>query len=80
MRVLRAPLTVLSPRFQLIAHDLVSALKGLAIVMAGAALTYILELVGRIDFGQFSPLIVAVLSFLINLGRKWVSEHSYLIK
>lgn len=44
--------------------------KGLLIAIGGAALTYLTQLTTDIDFGELTPLVVAVLSVAINYFRK----------
>ena len=51
--------------------DMISVGKGLLIAVGGAALTYITEVIGKIDFGQWTPIVVAAAAIIINLGRKW---------
>lgn len=63
-----------SPRFKLNQEDGKKILKGLLIAVAGAALTYAAELLPSIDFGQYTPLAVAVFSALINALRKLLAN------
>lgn len=51
-------------------EDLLSLLKGLGIALGGAFLTYLSSVLGQIDFGTYTPIVVAVFSLLINVGRK----------
>ncbi|MEK9207162.1 MAG: hypothetical protein AAB922_01680 [Patescibacteria group bacterium] len=69
-----------SPRFSLMSEDVVSLLKGLAITMAGAGLTYLTEYVGKMSFGQYTPIIVAMFSLVVNVIRKWLTEKRYIGK
>jgi len=45
-------------------------LKGAGIAAAGAALTYAIEAVPGLDLGQWTPVVVAVLSVAVNALRK----------
>lgn len=47
-----------------------SVAKGAAVAGAGALLTYLLQNVGDLDTGAYTPLVVAVLSVLANYVRK----------
>jgi hypothetical protein len=38
--------------------------------MVAAGLTYLSENLGKIDFGQYTPLVVAILAFAVNIVRK----------
>ena len=49
---------------------LVKVGKGALIAGAGAALTYLLEAVPGLDLGQSTPIVVALLSVLVNVIRK----------
>ena len=81
-----APITapVGSPSFTLNGVDLKKIGIGLIIVSGGAALTYLTQFVGNISlfihYGRFaldlSPAEVMVFSTLINLARKWITDHT----
>lgn len=62
----------MSKRFRLNKEDSIKILTGSGIAMGGALLTYILEILPSIDFGEFTPVVVAVFSILINAGRKFL--------
>ncbi len=62
----------MSPKFSLNQEDLVKILKGAGIAMGGALLTYLLQVVPNINFGVYTPGVVALLSILINAGLKFV--------
>jgi len=61
-----------SKKYTLNKADLLSIAKGLTITLSGAALTYISEVVAKTDFGDFSPIAVAVFALLVNIGRKFI--------
>jgi len=46
--------------------------SGGLIATAGAALTYLSEWVGGSDFGNMTPIVVVVLSVLVNAVRKLI--------
>lgn len=52
--------------------DIISLVKGLAIAMIGAGLTYLTAWIAKLDFGTWTPLIVAFWSFVANLVRKYL--------
>jgi len=65
-----------SKSFQLNKEDLKKILKGFAIAMAGAGVTYLVAIVDLIDVGAYTPLWVAVSSALINALRIWIQGQS----
>ena len=64
----------MSPRYSLNSADLKKIATGLGIAVAGAALTYLEQLIPSIDFGVYAPLAVSVNSVLVNLARKWLQS------
>ncbi len=54
-------------------ESLISVGKGALIAAAGAALTYLAQLPFG-DFGPYGPTIGAVLSVVVNAGRKWLTS------
>jgi hypothetical protein len=48
-----------------------SVLKGAAIALAGALLTYASQWASGQDFGQWAPIITAALGIAANIVRKW---------
>lgn len=64
-----------SKRFQLNRADLVKIGTGALIAAGGAALTYIAEALPGVDFGEWTPMVVAISSVLINAARKWLTER-----
>ena len=58
-------------RFKLTKTDLTKVGTGVLIAIAGAALTYLTEWASSADFGAYTPVIVAGLSILTNIVRKW---------
>lgn len=62
-------------RFKIDREQLVKVGKGLLIAMAGAGLTYIEKEAANLDFGDFTPIAVAVNSVFVNFGRKFISKQ-----
>lgn len=50
--------------------QLKSIAKGAVIAAVGAALTYVTQAVSGVDFGPYTPAVVAVFSVLANALRK----------
>lgn len=65
-----------SPKYSLNTTDVLKALRGLLVVLVGAALTYLLEAVGQFDFGQLTPVVVSVASTLVEIGRRWLTDYA----
>ena len=58
-------------RFKLTQTDLTKVGKGVLVALAGATLTYLTEWASSTDFGSWTPVVVAGLSILTNIVRKW---------
>jgi len=65
-----------SPKYQLNSTDLIKILKGMGIALGGAGLTYIIDISPNINFGQYTPFIAAIMSILINVVRKWITDNT----
>lgn len=65
-----------SKRFTLNRVDMNKLLIGACVAMAGALLTYVAENVGHVDFGEYTPIVVAVISILVNAGRKFIGGYN----
>lgn len=50
--------------------------KGAIIALAGALATYLATLSGTIDFGDYTPLVTALFSVVVNLLNRWISDNS----
>lgn len=48
--------------------------KGLLIAMAGAALTYLAQTIPNVDFGAYTPVVVASFSVIVNAAQKLLSD------
>lgn len=64
-----------SNRFSLNSYDWKKIFIGLGVALAGAALTYVSQIITTTDFGSWTPIVVALFSFLANIVRKWISEN-----
>jgi len=62
--------------FSLNTVDLIKLGKGLLVAAGGAALTYLSEWAGDVEFGMLTPLVTAGLAVVINAFRKWVTNGS----
>ena len=62
---------------QLISEDVRRILIGASVAMLGALLTYVADLIPSVDFGDLTPIVVALLSVLVNVGRKLLTETKY---
>ena len=53
-------------------EDIYKILVGACIAMGGAFLTYASAMITQIDFGVYTPIVVAIASILINAGKKFI--------
>jgi len=65
---------VTSPKYQLTVDDFKKLGTGLGIALLGAGLTYLTEQIPNIDFGQWTPIVVAFWSVVVNTVRKWLTD------
>ncbi len=62
----------MSAPFQIDKKDWKRVIAGGAIVMAGAGLTYFVQdILPGMNFGEYTPIIVAICTILLNIIRKW---------
>ena len=66
----------MSPRWVLDKQDFKKIGVGALVAVVGALLTYVSQVMTGVDFGEWTPVIVAVWSVIANIGRKWVTDHS----
>ena len=66
-----------SQRWQLIKPDLKRIAIGAGIALLGALATYLESAIPSIDFGQWTPIIVAVNAIIINTIRKFTISTVY---
>jgi len=62
-----------SKRYTLNQDDLIKITTGAGLALGGALVTYLTEIVGQIDLGEWTPVFVAVMSVLINAFRKFLA-------
>lgn len=65
-----------SKRFSLNSEDTKKILIGLGVALAGAALTYFSSVITQVDFGPWTPIVVAGFSVVANIVRKWIADNS----
>lgn len=63
----------MSKKYQFNKQDLIKIGKGALIALGGAILTYAASIVGNIDFGAATPIVVALAGILINAGRMFLA-------
>jgi len=59
-----------SAKYKLNKHDLMKLTKGAGVAMGGALVTYLLQLLPNVDFGEYTVVVVGVLSIGLNSLRK----------
>lgn len=64
--------TMKSKKYKLNKEDASKVGKGALIAVGGALVTFVAEVVTQIDFGEWTPLVVAGASIGINLARKYL--------
>lgn len=64
-----------SKKYEMNKEDMTKVAVGLGIALGGAALTFAADMIPNIDFGVYTPMVVALSSTLINLARKWLKEN-----
>lgn len=67
----------LSPRGELMKQDMIKIGKGALVAGGGAFAYYVLQGLTQVDYGEFTPIVVAVLAVLINAVRKYITETKY---
>lgn len=61
-----------SKKYSLNKNDLQSIAKGAGIAIGSALITYLIELLPSVDFGDMTPIVVAVAGILLNSARKYI--------
>ncbi len=64
----------MSEKLKISKNDFVKVGKGALIAGAGAVLTYLTSAITTLDFGEYTPLVVAGFSVLVNLLRKLIPK------
>lgn len=70
----------MSKKFSLNKEDLKKILYGFLIALGGAGATYVTDFITNTDFGEYSVLVAAIWSLIINLVRKFVSSNTLTTK
>ena len=64
-----------SKKYDLNKKDLTKIGKGALNAVGGALLTFLAEVVGQINFGEYTYVVVPVAAILINAGLKFIKEN-----
>lgn len=65
-----------STKFSLNNVDWKKIAVGAGVAITGALLTYISQTLTTVDFGQYTPIVVAFWSVVANIVRKWMSDYT----
>lgn len=60
--------------FKFTKEDIAPIARGLGIALLGATLTYVSQFVAKTNFGEWTPIIVAVWSVIVNATRKYIAD------
>jgi len=66
-----------SPNWTLIKQDLKRLAVGAGVALLGALATYLQDSIPNLDFGQYTPVVVAINSILVNAIRKFIVSSVY---
>jgi hypothetical protein len=62
-----------SKKYTLNQADFEAIGRGLLIALAGAALTYLIDVFPQVDFGQYQVVAAVVFAVLVNVARKYLA-------
>jgi hypothetical protein len=62
----------MSPRYSLNVNDIVNLTKNAVLVGTGAVLTYVIENINTVDWGNTGVLLVPVVTLLLDAVVKWL--------
>lgn len=62
----------MSPKYSLNKEDGKRILSGAAVALSGALLTYVSQVVTETNFGEYTPIVVAMFSVVSNTLRKYL--------
>lgn len=65
-----------SAKYSLNSTDLKKIGVGAGVAAGGALLTYLTQVIGQVDFGAYGPIVMALFSVLVNIARKWITDHT----
>jgi hypothetical protein len=57
-------------------NDLIAVGQHAGLVGAAAVVTYLLQHLGMVDFGQYSAMVVPILSGLLITAQKWLADNT----
>ena len=60
-----------SQKYQLNKQDGLKILRGAGYAVGGALCTYLLAEISNVDFGEYTAIVVSVMSVLLNAGVKY---------
>lgn len=61
-----------SEKYTLNREDVQKIITGALIALGGALLTYLSQIITQVDFGVWTPTVVALASILINASKKFL--------
>lgn len=56
-------------------EDFKKICMGALVAIVGALLTYLTDLIPNIDYGAWTPIVMAAWSVIANLVRKWLTNN-----
>lgn len=65
-----------SPKYSLNSTDLGKIGKGAVVVMLGAILTYLSSIIPNIDFGVWTPVVVAGWTVVVDILRRYLTDYT----
>jgi len=65
-----------SKKYEISTMDWAKVGKGLLIAVGGAILTYLTNLIPTIDFGMWTPIVMAFWSVVVNFAQKLLTNSS----
>lgn len=61
-------------QFNFTKENMIKIAKGAGIAVGGALLTYLAQFISDTDFGQWTPVVVALGGIVINAGREFLKK------
>lgn len=55
--------------------EVIKVVKGTGVAAAGAGAFYLIEFLTTVDFGEWTPAVVATLAVVSNIIRKWLTKN-----
>ena len=66
-----------SEEYTLITQDIKKISIGALIAAGGAAVTYLIDAIPSVNLGQYTYVVMPILSVLLNAVRKYLTETTY---